>query len=134
MTQKTKERRKSKRREILQSFGAFIVVKKKGVHRLPLHDISDHGLGFDLDVEGETPADFPLTKGEDLTVHFHFNPTLYVELRLRAVRIEGAGAIRKAGCEFLDDGDQDQAAMGAFRAYLQFIDQLDALPKTASTL
>jgi len=131
MTKTMKERRKTRRREILQTFGAFIVVKKKGVHRLTLHDASESGIGFDLDVEGETPADFPLSKGEAVVIHFYFNPTLFVELKLRAMRIEGAGAIRKAGCELMDDRDQDAASLQAYRAYLQFLDQIEALPKAA---
>jgi hypothetical protein len=113
------ERRKAKRRAILDSFSVFVAIPKKGFYKLPVHDISDFGLGFDFDTEGEDPADFPIQKGDSVEVHFYLNQSLYLPLQTKVARVETKGTVRQLGVEL-----QDRSAPGAeaFAAFLQLVD------------
>lgn len=117
----TKERRKSQRRPILDSFSFFIVIPKKGVHRLPIHDLSDQGLGFDFDIEGESYADFPLHPEEKLELQFYLNQSLYLPLSIKVARVETRGLIRRVGAEFIEKDSK------SFKAFLAFIQMLDCV-------
>ena len=115
------ERRKTRRRPILDTFSLFVVVPKKGVHRLPVHDLSDEGMGFDFDIEGESAADFPVQRGETVDVLLYLNQSLYLPLSVRVVRVEDKGEIRKVGAEFTEKSGP------AFQGYAAFLAMLDAV-------
>ena len=115
------ERRRSKRRPILDTFSLFIVVPKKGVHRLQIHDLSDQGIGFDLDIDGEAASDFPVKAKENLDVQLYLNQSLYLDLKLQVARIEEGGAVRRVGAEFTDRSSPSFKALAAF---LQMLDLL----------
>ena len=74
-----RERRRSRRRPILETFSMFCVVPKKGVYRLPgARRESDQGIGFDLDTEGEELHGFSLKLGVSRSrVHFYLNQSLF---------------------------------------------------------
>src|ERR1700751_1407622 len=91
---KAEERRRSKRRPILDTFSLFAVVPKKGVHRLQVHDLSDLGMGFDLDIDGENFDEFPINPKEKLSVHLYLNQSLYLNLEVQVMRIEDARGVR----------------------------------------
>lgn len=129
------ERRRTRRRPILDTFSMFCVVPKKGVHRLQVHDVSDHGIGFDLDLEVEEAAGFALKSGEHLEVHFYLNQSLYLPLSVKVARIEDRNAndepssvsqakVRRIGAEF------DQKDKG-HHAFLSFLAMLDAIVDVA---
>lgn len=120
MTTQT-ERRKTQRRPVLESFSLFVVLPKMGAHRLPVHDISEGGMLFDLDEAGELIADKPVAVGESLKVHLYLNQTLYVPLQVKIARIEPVGEVRRVGTEML------QKNSAAYRAYLAFVQMLDGL-------
>ena len=113
------ERRKSKRRPILDSFSLFLVVPRKGPHRLPIHDVSREGIGFSLDTEGETPEEFPLEQGETLNLRLYLNQTLYLPLVLKAARIESHSGLRRVGASF------EEREKASYKAYLAFHDMLE---------
>jgi hypothetical protein len=115
------ERRKARRRPILETFSVFAVVPKKGPHRVPIHDVSDLGVGFDLDTEGELPEEFPLAQGEKLEIHFYLNQSLYLPLEVDIVRLERAGGVRKVGASICDKSTRP------YKAFLAFLAMLDAL-------
>lgn len=115
------ERRKSKRRPVLSTFSVFVVVPKKGIHRLQIHDISDTGIGFDLDTDGEALDSFPMKTGEALDIRFYLNQSLYIPLAVQVVRLDQRGTVRKVGAEF-----EDKSSKG-FKAYLAFIQLLDSI-------
>jgi hypothetical protein len=117
------ERRKTRRRPILETFSFFCVVPKKGMHRLLIHDVSDQGIGFDLDAEGEEDQTFSLKSGEALDVHLYINQSLYLPLSVKVARIEErnvGGRVRRIGAEF-SVKDKGYEAFGAFLAMLDSI-------------
>jgi hypothetical protein len=112
------ERRRAQRRPILESFSLFVVIPRKGSHRLRVYDASDHGLRFDLDLEGESSAGSPIKPGEELEVNLYLNQSLYLPLTVKVVRVEEQGTLRRVGSEFKGK---------PHRAYLSFLGLLDEL-------
>jgi hypothetical protein len=125
MPQSPQERRRSKRRPILDTFSLFCVVPKKGVHRLQVHDISDLGLGFDLDIDGESFDEFPVKPKEKLDVQLYLNQSLYLTLKVEVARIEDSRGVRRVGAEFTDK------TSNAHKAYAAFLQMLDLLSEVA---
>jgi hypothetical protein len=113
------ERRKSKRRPILETFSLFAVVPKKGMHRLLVHDVSEGGLGFDLDIDGENFDEFPVKAGEKLEVHLYLNQSLYLPLSVQIARLEDTKSIRRLGTELVDPSSPQSKA---FASFLQMLD------------
>jgi len=121
----TQERRKFKRRPILDTFSVFATIPKKGPHRLTLLDLSDQGLGLMLDTEGENEGDFPVKNGDVLEVHFYLNQSLYLPIQIKVVRLETKAALRQVGGEIISRKDQ------AHQAYVSFLTMLDNLEGVA---
>ena len=117
------ERRRSARRPILEAFDLFVVLPFKGDHRLKIHDVSDHGVGFDLDMEGEPIDATRLEVGKDLTVQLHFNRRLSLPLKLRVTRIEARGGVRRVGGELVAKKSEETKA---FKAFVSLVDALTA--------
>ena len=119
------ERRRARRRPILNTFSLFVVVPKKGVHRLVIHDVSDLGIGFDLDTEGESQTDFPLTPGEIIDLRLYLNQSLYLPLSVEVVRIEERHLLRRVGAEFSNRSARNH------KAFLSFLNMLDEVVDVA---
>jgi hypothetical protein len=115
------ERRRFQRRPVLETFSVFVVIPKKGIHRLELHDISEIGMGFDLDIEGEEPAAFPVREGEAIDLRFYLNQSLYIPLSIQITRIEDHHQKRRVGGEF-----QDKSTQG-YQAFLSFLHLIDKI-------
>ena len=113
------ERRRTKRRPILATFSLFVVVPQKGPHRLSVHDVSDLGIGFDLDTEGEIETDFPLKQGERLQLHFYLNQSLFLPISVQVARLDREGEIRRVGGEIVDKKGKP---LEAFQAFIQMLD------------
>jgi len=113
------ERRRFKRRPILETFSLFVVVPKKGSHRLPVHDVSDSGIGFDLDIDGENFSEFPLKSGERLDVQLYLNQTLFLPVTVQVARIEDTASVRRIGAELVNP---DSPSSKAFAAFLTMLD------------
>ncbi len=118
------ERRRSPRRQILDAFGVFVVVPSLGAHRLRMHDVSDLGLGFDMDLAGEVPAPGILKAGQELPIQLHFNAQLSLSLVLRISRIEESVGVRRVGGEITGPRGREQ------KAFCAFVDLVDALLET----
>lgn len=115
------ERRRARRRSVMGTFSLFAVIPKKGVHRLAIQDISDLGMAFDLDVEGESPTDFPLEKGETISLRFYLNQSLFLPLDVRIARLEETPQGRRAGGEFVQT---DGKGYKAFLSFLKLMDEV----------
>lgn len=115
------ERRRTRRRPILETFSIFIVIPKKGLHRLEVQNISEDGMGFDLDVEGESPHNSPIKIGDTVDFRFYLNQSLFIPLSIQVVRVEEHHTGRRIGAEF-----QDKSTPGykAFLSLLHFFDHV----------
>jgi hypothetical protein len=132
MSKNSQERRRAQRRSILESFSVFVVVPKKGIHRLPLRDLSPLGIGFDLDVEGESPESFQLKEKAQLELQFFLNQSLYLPLLVEVKRIEtdSKTGLRRVGGEFLDTTAPGHRALVAFVEMLDRIEDVARLGKS----
>lgn len=120
------DRRRSARMAILDTFSLFAVVPSKGPHRLRLNDISDVGVGFDLDIEEESGLEtFQVKPGDRLEIQLYVNQSLYLPLTVEIRRVTQRGEIRGLGAEFLSRGSQ------GYLALIAFLDMLDALGEGA---
>lgn len=121
------ERRRAKRHAILQTFSMFLVVPKKGIHRLQIHDLSDEGIGFDYDLEGEDLKESPIQTGEILDIYIYLNQSLYLPLNVEVRRIhQGDGTLtRRIGAQFTQKNSKSHMAL------LAFLDMLDAVSEAA---
>jgi len=118
---KAAERRRTPRRPVLDSFSLFVVIPKKGIHRLQVHDLSDHGMCFDLETEGEAAEDFPIATGESIDLRFYLNQSLYLPLSFDVVRVEDKKLVRRVGAEFADKKSKN------YQAFLSFLQMLDTI-------
>lgn len=123
------ERRRSKRTEVLDTFSLFASVPKKGPHRLRVHDLSEIGIGFDLDIEEEDEGSgFPVENGTPLEIHLYLNQSLYIPMKVVVRRVEKKGNVRRIGAETA--GDKSDPATSAI---LSFIKMLESISDVAVT-
>lgn len=118
------DRRGSRRRPILESFSFFVVVPKKGFHRLRVVDLSDTGVGFDYDIIGEMKEAFPVSPGETFDLQFYLNQTLFIPLHVKVMRIDDSKVIRRVGAEFTSSGTPEHAGLAAI---LDMIDKVSEI-------
>ncbi len=118
---KDAEKRKAKRRVILDSFSFFAVVPKKGIHRLKVDDLSEMGIGFCLDETGEAHHDFPVKSGDSLEVSLYFNQSLFLPLNVKIVRVSEKDSVRRIGAELSEKGTASHKALTHF---MNFLDQM----------
>ncbi len=115
------DRRGSRRRPILESFSFFVVVPKKGFHRLRVVDLSDTGVGFDYDIVGEMKEAFPVTSGETFELQFYLNQTLFFPMNVKVARIDDSKVLRRIGAEFTATGTPEHHGL---LAVLDMIDKV----------
>lgn len=113
------ERRKTPRKDVLETFSVFLVLPRKGLRKLYLKDVSEGGMAFYAE-----PGD-EFVDGETIPGFFYINPSLKLPISLRivhTVKIDGEdGARLKVGCEFSETNSK------GFRAFLAFVNLLDQL-------
>ncbi len=113
------DRRSARRRPILATFAVFVVIPKKGLHRLEVRDMSENGIGFDVDIEGESVTDFPIKIGDSIDFRFYLNHSLFIPMKIKIRRIEDHPMGRRAGAEFLEKRSPSH------KAFLGFLNLLD---------
>ena len=116
-----RERRGARRRPIMESFSFFVVVPKKGFHKLRVVDISDSGVGFDYDILGEAPDAFPVKIGEEFDLQFYLNQSLYIPMKVKVMRVDDSKVIRRIGAEFINSGSPEHQGLISL---ITMIDQL----------
>ncbi|MBS1962636.1 MAG: PilZ domain-containing protein [Bdellovibrionales bacterium] len=124
------DRRGSRRRPILESFSFFVVVPKKGFHRLRVVDLSDTGVGFDYDIIGEMKEAFPVKAGEVFELQFYLNQTLFFPMHVKVARIDDSKVIRRIGAEFTATGTPEHQGL---IAVLDMIDKVSEIVQFDST-
>jgi len=111
------ERRKAKRREILEKFSFYICIPKLGFTRHAVNDVSELGIGFTINSLGE----FKLKKDEQCQLHLYMNQSLYLPLDIQVVRQQDQEQTQEIGAIFLDTtSDQYET----FLTLVKFLDQL----------
>lgn len=110
------EKRRAKRREILERFSFFVCIPKLGMARHQVRDVSEAGIGFTLETLGE----FKLKTGEECELHFYLNPSLYLPATIRVVRERDSADEQAIGAEFTGP----HAGSEAWTALVKLIDQL----------
>ena len=121
------ERRRAPRRPVLETFACFAVIPQHGIHRLTVHDISEDGIGFDLDTDAEFRTEFSVQNGDELDIRFYVNPTLYIPLVIKVTRMEDNLSIRRVGAIFQKKNGSD------YKAFLAFVTLIDRILETLRT-
>ena len=124
------ERRKHPRRPILETFLLGVVIPLKGPHRLSLTDLSEGGMGFDADIEGEPHSLYPIRIGDTIQAELYLNQSLYVPLQIKVMRLTQENGIRKLGVEYLE---RSSPGVKAVQSFLKVLDQLTEVGKVKVT-
>ena len=119
------ERRRSKRRPILESFSLAVVLKNKSDLKLTVLDISDHGLAFEIDIDGEALSEYTPRANDTLSISLYLNQTLYIPLKIKVIRVSKTKENRSIGGEFLDQKGKSHLAL------LGFLETIDRLVEVA---
>lgn len=112
------ERRKVKRREILEKFSFYICVPKIGFARHKVNDISELGIGFTIETLG---GEFKLAAQEQVDLHFYLNQSLYLPLKIQVMRQIDGNSTQEVGAVFLDTST---AIHQTFLTLVKFLDQV----------
>lgn len=111
------EKRRVERRPILDTFSIFASVPKKADIRLPIHDLSELGIGFDLDT-GHGEDLFPVKEGDELEIHLYLNQSLFVPATVTIKRILKKDSVRQIGAEL----QPQSAASQTVKSFVAFLD------------
>jgi hypothetical protein len=121
------EKRRVKRREILERFSFYICVPKLGYTRHKVNDISELGIGFMIDTLGE----FKMIHQETCDLQFYLNQSLYLSLKIQAVRIiERPEHMQEIGAIFLDT---ESTTHQTFLTLVKLVDQLSETAELPAT-
>jgi hypothetical protein len=123
------DRRKSERRPIVDSFSIFVMIPAKGSYQLRVHDLSEEGIGFDFDEEGENFQEFPIHVGDQIDLHLFLNQSLSIPLRVKVTAVRLEGRQRKIGAELMT---QMSTGGQAIQIFLKLIDEFYKLGIRAS--
>jgi hypothetical protein len=118
------ERRRSPRRPILDSFSIAVVAPSLGIHKLRVLDVSDHGLGFALDLGPDLAVSQAPQVGSPLEIDFYLNQTLGIRLETLVKRIDGKKGNRLVGVELVQRRDPRNKA---FKNFVELVDSLSPL-------
>ena len=111
------ERRKSKRREILEHFSFYLCIPKLGFARHKVNNVSETGIGFTIETLGE----FKLAKDEQCNLQFYLNQSLYLPLKIQVVRQEESGGTQNIGSLLLETQSSEYQT---FLSLVRLLDQL----------
>ena len=117
MTENSPEKRRAQRRHIVDRFSFYVCIPKLGYTRHRVNDISELGIGFELETLGE----FKLTKGEVCELDFYMNQSLYLPLQIEVVRQIDRETTQLIGASFVDIQSNTQLT---FNTLVTLVDQL----------
>lgn len=118
----THERRKARRREILDFLSFYIHVPKLGPSRHQVHDVSENGIGFIV----ETLGVYKLEEGEVCDLNLYLNQSLFLPLKIRVIRQDAHEKTQTVGAIFLDKETNQ------YKTFLSLVNFLDQLAEFAS--
>ena len=118
------DRRRARRRPVLESFALSSTLPAIGPHRLEVEDLSEIGIGVRLDGEVFGEAGAPhIRVGEALELKLYLNAVLFIPLRLRVARVIDRHEQR----QILVGGDFEGSSEGSLHAVNSFLGVLDVL-------
>lgn len=121
------ERRRARRRPVLETFALSASFPVLGPHRLEVEDLSEIGVGIRIDAEVFEHASAPMIEpGEQLEFQLYLNRSLFIPLHLRVARVVELAQKR----QFLVGGEFDGCSEGAIEAVESFLGVLDVLVDT----
>ncbi|MBC7397541.1 MAG: hypothetical protein H7333_08865 [Bdellovibrionales bacterium] len=121
MTTSGFDRRKAKRREVLDQFSFYICVPKLGYARHKVNDVSELGIGFTIETMGE----FKLAQNEVCELLLYLNQSLYLKLKIEAVRLIETEHTQEVGAIFQDTHTD------VFQTLLTLVKLIDQLTESA---
>ncbi len=113
------ERRKVKRTILTEFIGAFVVVPQKGLCKVALYDISEGGVGFDMQAEH---GGFNL--GDEIPLRIYLNKTtyFYFYVKIANIRFIDEDACYRHGAHFAEGTINDVA----LHHFIKFIENVSA--------
>jgi hypothetical protein len=111
------EKRRAKRRDIVDRFSFYVCIPKLGYTRHKVNDVSELGIGFELETLGE----FKLSKGEVCELDFYMNQSLYLPLQIEVMRHVDHETTQLIGAAFVD---VQSATQLTFNTLVKLVDQL----------
>jgi hypothetical protein len=120
---KQPERRKAKRRQILEHFSFYIQIPKLGPARHQVLDLSEFGIGFSVESLGGV---FTLNHDEKVDLHLYLNQSLFLPLKIQVMRQIQSPETQQVGAVFLDTKSNQ------YQTYLSLVKFLDQLSEFGS--
>jgi hypothetical protein len=122
--QERDERRRARRRPVLETFSIGAQMPALGPHRLEVEDLSEIGVGVRLESDVFGDAGLPhLRLGEQLELKLYLNQSLFIPLRMRIARL----VERPEQGQILVGADFEGSSEGALFAVRSFLGVLDQL-------
>jgi hypothetical protein len=117
------ERRKVRRTILSEFIGACAVVPRKGLVKVTLHDISEQGMAFDVELSAGHFA-----AGEEVAMRVYLNHQTYFPfvVKVRNYRSMGDEKVFRHGVDFVKGTINDQA----LHHFVKFIETVSASLKT----
>jgi hypothetical protein len=119
------EKRKAKRREILERFSFYVCIPKLGYARHKVIDISELGIGFEIDTMGE----FKVETHEVCELHFYMNQSLYLPLHIQVVRHLDKEEQQQVGAIFVDTQKNEHRPFDTLVKLVDQLSEFDEFPK-----
>jgi hypothetical protein len=109
-----KERRSGKRTVLTEILGSYIVVPQKGLQKVALYDISEHGVSFDLSREEGC-----LREGEEVALRIYISHVTYFPLVVKVtnIRFEEDEEVFRHGAGFIKELINEEA-LGHFVRFI----------------
>lgn len=100
------ERRQVKRTLLSELVSSMVVVPEKGLLKVSLHDISEEGVAFDLDIE---QGQFKI--GEEISLRVYLNQKTYfpIQVVIKHVTTNNEEGLVRHGAEYLKNQDNHVA-------------------------
>lgn len=113
----SQERRQIKRTMLTEFINAMVVVPEKGLLQVTIHDISEHGIAFDVEYDqGCFKVD------EEVSLRVYLNQKTYFPITVQVKRIteESFEGVMRHGSEFIREPKTD----AALQYFIKFIESV----------
>jgi hypothetical protein len=115
----SQERRRVKRTILNEFIGAMVLVPRKGLLKVAIHDISENGLAFDIDFEAGY-----FTPGDEVAMRVYLNQETYFPfiVTVQNIRAMPEEPVYRHGANFVKGSINDEA----LHHFVKFIETVSA--------